>query len=315
MKTTIVAACVAGLVSGVAVATVEHVKKPAAVIPSAPLSYSGVLIDTNGIPVGGPNDVTVSIFDNANASGTPCDSPGAGTAFTQGRFRVPLTAACQAVLLSQANSFVQVQVTLPSGLQTIPPSGPLPQIGMVPYAASAPASGVIGTDPTDSTTTDLQTMMNNLESQIAANNTALTTLQAQVASGRFVATINGKPYSVGATKFVGATTSGGPNSNGTYNGSQVGGYDGAKSICVTAASSTSAHMCNAEEMVRSTAVGVTSATEGWISTGDVSEWNGDGEQDCLGWTLGASNTIGTTWVGSTSSNSDCNVTLAVLCCD
>src|SRR5271155_5310942 len=39
-------------------------------------------------------------------------------------------------------------------------------------------------------------------------------LQAQITTGRFVGTINGKQYSVGATKYVGATSTGGPNANG-----------------------------------------------------------------------------------------------------
>jgi hypothetical protein len=154
---------------------------------------------------------------------------------------------------------------------------------------------------------DLQTMSN-----------AITALQASVTAGRFVVTINGAQYSVGATTYVGVTTTGGPNANGTYNGYQVGGsgsgYVGAKAICQTLSGPT-AHMCSADELLRSAQAGVPIAT-GWYSSATRSTYTNSGQTwDCSGWDDQAGMDYGATWSGATPDFAPCNSFSAVLCCD
>jgi hypothetical protein len=127
-------------------------------------------------------------------------------------------------------------------------------------------------------------------------------------SGRVVATINGQPYSVGATKYCGATplTSGG-----------VSGYLGAKSQCGTACSSTSAHMCTGDELVRAAAVGQTTPI-GWYAGAMYAAEPGTSNavDDCLGFTR-SSVSYGQTWGGSTQAptNDACSSSHPILCCD
>jgi hypothetical protein len=133
---------------------------------------------------------------------------------------------------------------------------------------------------------------------------------------RFVTTLDGGQYSVGATHFCGVsptTTTG----SISYNG--MTGYAGAKAMCTASAgcgSSPTAHMCTGEELTRSAQLGVTPPT-GWYSTYTWVLTNGAGgagnvQSDCVGWTS-------TTWMGALGGTgptvTSCSTAESVLCCD
>ena len=152
-----------------------------------------------------------------------------------------------------------------------------------------------------------------LNGNFSAIQTAVRALQTQVASGRLVATINSKQFSVGATRYCGATPTASPFSG------NIGGYGTAKAQCETACSSSSAHMCTSEELVRSVAVGITVAT-GWYAAGlkdaDQSGTNTANNQDCRGWTSISSNDVGPLWSGTAPNTNNCGTsTNVILCCD
>jgi hypothetical protein len=132
-------------------------------------------------------------------------------------------------------------------------------------------------------------------------------------------------YSVGATRFVGMTATGGPNNNGTYTGAQVNGYTGSKALCAALGPSPSptAHMCTGEEMVRSAALGiqpfpatVANGAAAWFSAGTIGP---NSTNDCAGWNDGTTARSGPVWVqetgGGVVSTDTCDLSFPVLCCD
>jgi hypothetical protein len=145
--------------------------------------------------------------------------------------------------------------------------------------------------------------------------TDLDGLQTQITAGRFVGTIGGQQYSVGATAYVGVTA--------TFNGLQVGGYTGAKQKC-QAAFMASSHMCTTEELARSAQTGVAMpANPGWYSA-STRDGTGVGSaitNDCFGWsdsTAGGNNNGAIAYqAGSTVAFSlgTCDQTNPILCCD
>lgn len=121
-------------------------------------------------------------------------------------------------------------------------------------------------------------------------------------------------YSVGATKYCGITP---VTTTGAVVYATVTGYPGAKKACENVAScgnSPTAHMCTAEELVRSTQLGVPTAS-GWISSGIA----GGTIADCLGWTNGTISWSGAAWLngasGPVSNSVSCNASSPILCCD
>jgi hypothetical protein len=148
------------------------------------------------------------------------------------------------------------------------------------------------------------------------------TLQADDLNGLNVVTKSGGKYSVGATAYCGTGTL----TTGTISSPNgKNGYQGAKALCESSAGcgpSPSAHMCSAEELLRSAQLGLAVPT-GWYST--AAWWQyytgsyNDYASDCGGWTgkpdfgpvwqAGSSGGVGAPGVaGCTSSN-------PVLCCD
>jgi hypothetical protein len=124
-------------------------------------------------------------------------------------------------------------------------------------------------------------------------------------------------YSVGATKFCGTSPT---NTNGAIQYAGFTGFLGAKKTCEAVAScgnSPTAHMCTAEEMVRSSQLGMTTAT-GWVSTGVAAGISTSVISDCLGWT-NSSTSLGATWlmsgVGPMSNALSCSESHPILCCD
>jgi hypothetical protein len=146
--------------------------------------------------------------------------------------------------------------------------------------------------------------------QLKAN---LDGLQSQISSGRFVGIINGKQYSLGATKYVGVTSAGGPSGNGTYNGAQVGGHEGAKAKC-EAAFAPSAHMCVSEELARSKQAGIAlSGSTAWYSTFVLQSDGAEYAAECGNWS--STGHEGPTSSPVTLSLAACTQLNPIMCCD
>ena len=95
----------------------------------------------------------------------------------------------------------------------------------------------------------------------------------------------------------------------------LGGYSGAKAICETRCGSPAAHMCSADEMVRSWQLDIDPGY-GWYASGLYAVINASGAiaDDCVGWTVGASVNAGPAPLGRQPSASGCEVAKAILCC-
>jgi hypothetical protein len=133
------------------------------------------------------------------------------------------------------------------------------------------------------------------------------------AAGRFITTIDGGQYSVGAT-YCGS----GPSTSGII----PNGYAGAKLLCTQVQacnSSPSTHMCTGEDIVRSMALGV-SVGVGWYSSGSGSSYDSNNIDDCVSWTVAtpASATpdahLGRVWNGW-GQEAYCDQQNPILCCD
>jgi hypothetical protein len=150
-------------------------------------------------------------------------------------------------------------------------------------------------------------------SKLNANFTALDGRVAalekfDIGTSRIVETRGGKAWSLGAV-WCGVTAS--------TKGSIPGGYAGAKGQCESACTSTSAHMCTTEEIVRTAQVGV-AAPAGWYSAGLWSLYNGASstvDNDCTAWTISTSAVQGYVWSSSYTSVQSCDTTSPILCCD
>jgi hypothetical protein len=165
------------------------------------------------------------------------------------------------------------------------------------------------------TASDLNANFAALADAGSALDQRVTTLE----TGRFVGTIGGQPYSVGATGYKLQTSTGGPQGDGTYDGMQVGGYDGAKAKCAAATGSSSAHMCTGDELSRSAASGMgPPANFGWYAGWYRYDNSAQAVTyyDCAGYSSNVPTSggpvAGTGWAPTTRS---CNSAYAILCCD
>jgi hypothetical protein len=127
-----------------------------------------------------------------------------------------------------------------------------------------------------------------------------------IGAARIVETRGGKAWSLGAV-YCGVTAS--------TNGQIGSGYAGAKGLCETACTTTSAHMCTTDEIVRTAQMGV-AAPAGWYSAGLWSEGAGAVvDNDCTAWTTSSSTVNGYWWSSTYTTVQACNMTGPVLCCD
>lgn len=123
-----------------------------------------------------------------------------------------------------------------------------------------------------------------------------------------VTTDAGIQYSVGTTLYCGTTTT-------TYTGS-LGGYPGAKQACEGACSSKTAHMCLADEIVRSSQLNMSVGT-GWYSGGIFAVGNDTTHQvlnDCDAWS--GTGQYGPVWNGTGGPVLVyCGSSYPIVCCD
>ena len=186
------------------------------------------------------------------------------------------------------------------GLRIGIPTALIAGAGAIAYA-SVPKTWATGDTLT---APDLNNNFGNLDGRVGKLETKL------------IVTKGGKQYSLGAT-YCGETPI-------SVSGQITGGHAGAKSVCESLAacgSSPSAHMCTADEVIRSMAVGIAQPTTGgWYSNGvrwyeAYHMWNGN---DCQNWTSGASNWIGPVWGSDYTNGLDislCSNPRPILCCD
>jgi hypothetical protein len=112
-------------------------------------------------------------------------------------------------------------------------------------------------------------------------------------------------------------------------GSGTAGYPATKVICETTCKSPTAHMCNGQELVASTELGLAVPSTSWYSTGAFSYLDtvagANTERayvnDCDGWTqTSPGNTfvggfLGMIWSGSAPDNDWCAASYTIACCD
>lgn len=138
-----------------------------------------------------------------------------------------------------------------------------------------------------------------------------------VEAGKASVTKNGASYSLGAT-YCGSTAP-------TTGKIGSGGFVATKAICekgTSCGASATAHMCTAEEMIRSASLGLTTPLTGWFSTG-VQALAGPSNyvSDCNGWSSVAAAEYGPVWSGEHSGGvawgdrAGCDGARPVLCCD
>lgn len=118
-----------------------------------------------------------------------------------------------------------------------------------------------------------------------------------------VITKGGKSYSLGGVYCGKAMNTDGDIANG---------YAGAKVFCESVSGcSASAHMCSAEELVRTTTLGLPTVA-GWYASG--LEING-ASNDCRKYTSNDPTHLGPVWSGPYPSTQYCNGSYPILCCD
>jgi hypothetical protein len=153
--------------------------------------------------------------------------------------------------------------------------------------------------------------------------TALEALPAQVTAlqAQTAVTIGSVSYSVGATKYCGV----GPTSTAgaiSYNG--VTGYAGAKAMCQASLGcgmSPTAHMCTADELIRSSQLGAAPSATGWYAAGVYSEVTTtpvvEPAGDCDGWTTASGTALGADWESGPSFAvyTSCSGSYPILCCN
>lgn len=114
-------------------------------------------------------------------------------------------------------------------------------------------------------------------------------------------------WSLGAT-YCGAT--GNTNAGLTLLPGSKTSYAKAYAACQSACSSSSAHMCSGEELVRSVELGLTTPA-GWYSSGA----NNSTDSECVGWTDSTSSSFqAPEWTNEPNSD-NCTASHPVLCCN
>lgn len=132
-----------------------------------------------------------------------------------------------------------------------------------------------------------------------------------------VVTKNGEQFSLGAI-YCGLS----PPTTGQI----ANGYAGAKAMCQTACTSTSAHMCTASEIAATAEAGVSVPfpTDAGIPNPGGGWYSGSPDGDCSNWTTTNGNFEGSCWYngaacyiagGSAYYFAPCGASLPILCCD
>lgn len=116
-------ACAGGVVAGRALATGAPVQTP--------LTYGGVITDKDGKPYAGPQDVSLSFYDKADATTPKCTAPTVQAEGGTGRFSVVLPAECAQAVHDAPDLWTEAVVG--AGKVVLPRT----HVGAVPYALEA----------------------------------------------------------------------------------------------------------------------------------------------------------------------------------
>jgi len=153
-----------------------------------------------------------------------------------------------------------------------------------------------------------------LEDDVAALQTDVAALQTQ----KPLAEANGKTYSIGAI-FRGATAIAYTGNLTAAVPAAANGYAAAKTLCEVSLSSPSGHMCTADEVLRSMALGLTVAAGGaggaFFGTGVYAQSGSYLFTDCRGWTSASGVENANSWTGTVSLDASCEFARPLLCCD
>ena len=135
----LITSAAAGFVAVAVVSAYFVGRARAAGIPTtAPLTYSGILTDTNGTPLTGSKNLQVQIWDAATAGNIVCTTPSSAQALVGGSFSVVLPAACLTGVHNTGELWSEVLVDGASVGRS--------KLGAVPYAVEADtASNAAGT--------------------------------------------------------------------------------------------------------------------------------------------------------------------------
>ena len=106
-------------------------------VPAAkPLTYSGVLTDTNGVPVQGSKNIQLQIFDAATAGTSLCSVGPTAITLQAGAFEVPIDDTCLPALRGTPDLWVEIFVDGASMKRS--------KIGAVPFALEAARATTAG---------------------------------------------------------------------------------------------------------------------------------------------------------------------------
>jgi hypothetical protein len=289
-----------GLVPGLVGGWLLHVGR-AAGVPAimGPMTYAGTLYDGN-TPAEGTRKIEIVLWDDAVLAASAdrkCSTVVPTVPVTGGHFRITLDSSCNAPAQVTPNLWTEVLVGDVSLGRT--------SATAVPYAVQAGSALQAGSVPWTGVTAASGDWPGSIPLA------RVTGLQASISNP--VVTRKGRQYSLGAT-FCGVTAT--PTSGAIFNG-----YLGAKTSCEgtsACGNSPSAHMCSAEEVVRSMAVGIAPpTTPAWYSAGFLSG-GGGALFDCAGWTTASGASYGWIWpnVSLTALGYDsCGAQHVIACCD
>ncbi len=121
-------------------------------------------------------------------------------------------------------------------------------------------------------------------------------------------TVNGKISSISLGTYCGISS---------ITTGNMGGFTGAKALCVTACGNANAHMCSGHEMIVSLQMGLSIPSNVWFMAGISSDINGITgiQQDCLGWTSNSGSISGGVYTGLYLAHGLCNSgTTRAACC-
>ena len=161
---------------------------------------------------------------------------------------------------------IHLSVATTKRLLVVIVAGTISFAGALVYAAVEP----FGTDETLTAT--------KLNGNFADLNTRLATLEAKAGP----VNVGGKLYSRDAT-YKDSTAA----TKGAFASAKATGYAAAKELCENKLTPT-AHMCTAEEVLRSQQLAVPLPKEHWYSAGVFSYDSPQRETDCAGWTVDTS---------------------------
>ena len=187
--------------------------------------------------------------------------------------------------------------------------------GGVPHTFQADT--VISASQMNANFESIHAYIDTLEARLSASNAALDAVEARLAA------LEGAP-ALGLYRGSTAATSTRALQATGPTGDTLTGYAAAKRLCELKLGTPTAHMCTADEMVRSAQLGITPSISGYISTGVATSYVYSGgtvvatNRDCWGWTSNSGNTASIYWGDPSVAGpgvASCDNPFPLHCCD